>query len=299
VSMQKAVIFRLEDLPDDPLWLSSQPCPVIAYGPEQDVPGADVIVPDLTAAQALEQRIQASPMAALTLVQVLRATERLPATQGLDVESMAYGTLQGGKEFAAWKDSRRVSPKLTKQAGDPLLLTRDGSIVEAVLNRADTRNAISVEMRDAWVEALQLLEADDSITEMRFRGLGACFSVGGELGEFGSTPDPATAHWVRTVQSPARMLATLGSRVTFYVHGACIGSGIEMPAFASRVVAHSKSFFQLPELQFGLIPGAGGTVSVARRIGRQRTAWLVLSGRRINAQLALEWGLVDEVVDWQ
>lgn len=297
--MQKAVIFRLKDLPDDPLWLGLQPCPVIAYGPGQEAPGADVVVPDLAAAQALEQRIQASPIAATTLVQVLRATERLPAAQGLDVESMAYGTLQGGKEFAAWIDSRQDSSELPKQAGEPLLLSRDGSVVEAVLNRADTRNSISVEMRDAWVEALQLLEADDSISEMRFKGFGACFSVGGELGEFGTTPDPATAHWVRTVQSPARMLAKLSSKVTFYVHGACIGSGIELPAFAARVVAHSKSFFQLPELQFGLIPGAGGTVSIARRIGRQRTAWLVLSGRRINAQTALDWGLVDEVVDWQ
>ena len=47
----------------------------------------------------------------------------------------------------------------------------------------------------------------------------------------------------------------------------------------------------------GLIPGAGGTVSIARRIGRQRTAWMVLTGRRITARTALEWGLVDALVD--
>jgi enoyl-CoA hydratase/carnithine racemase len=47
----------------------------------------------------------------------------------------------------------------------------------------------------------------------------------------------------------------------------------------------------------GLIPGAGGTVSISRRIGRQRTAWMVLTGRRINARTALEWGLVDELAD--
>ncbi len=51
----------------------------------------------------------------------------------------------------------------------------------------------------------------------------------------------------------------------------------------------------LPELGLGLIPGAGGTVSVTRRIGRWRTAYLVLSGRTIDADTALDWGLIDAI----
>jgi hypothetical protein len=74
------------------------------------------------------------------------------------------------------------------------------------------------------------------------------------------------------------------------LHGACIGSGIEFPAFAGRVVAAPDAWFQLPELTFGLIPGAGGCVSISRRIGRQRMARLVLSGNRIMAERALAWG---------
>jgi enoyl-CoA hydratase/carnithine racemase len=281
---------------DDTEWLAAQPWPVIAYG-EGATASADVVVDHLAAAQALERRIASAPLVAMTLVQVLRSTERLPAQLGLDVESLAYSTLQSGEAFATWL-AARGDTTLPHEAGDALLLSRDGALVEAVLNRPASRNSITVEMRDAWMEALQLLEADDSIEELRFRGLGACFSVGGELREFGALPDPATAHWVRSVHSPARMLARLGERITFFVHGACLGSGIELPAFGARVVAHSRTFFQLPELQVGLIPGAGGTVSMTRRIGRQRVAWLVLSGRRINAQTALAWGLVDEVVDW-
>ncbi|RLB42987.1 MAG: enoyl-CoA hydratase/isomerase family protein, partial [Deltaproteobacteria bacterium] len=80
-----------------------------------------------------------------------------------------------------------------------------------------------------------------------------------------------------------------------HVHGACIGSGIELPAFAHRIVAAEKTFFQLPELTMGLIPGAGGTVSILRRIGRQRTAYLCLSAKRITAPTALEWGLIDSI----
>ena len=303
--MTNAIVLKTEHLPDDPQWLAQQPCPVIAYGrnaaesesalvPEHA--SADVVVPDLEVALALKKRVNTWPIAAMTLVQVLRSTPLLPVAQGLDIESLAYSTLQSGTEFMAWHAGYQPDGRQPPD-GDPLLLSREGASVEALLNRPALRNSMTVEMRDAWIEALQLLEADDSIEELRFRGLGACFSVGGELREFGSRPNPAAAHWVRTVHSPARLLAQLATRVTFCLHGACIGSGIELPAFGSRVIAHPKTFFQLPELQLGLIPGAGGTVSITQRIGRQRVAWMVLSGKRINAATALEWGLIDEVSD--
>ncbi|MFM7120598.1 MAG: enoyl-CoA hydratase/isomerase family protein, partial [Gammaproteobacteria bacterium] len=73
-------------------------------------------------------------------------------------------------------------------------------------------------------------------------------------------------------------------------------AGIELPAFLDRIDARRDAFFALPEVGFGLVPGAGGTVSLPRRIGRRRTAWLGLSGARIDAETALGWGLVDRVV---
>jgi enoyl-CoA hydratase/carnithine racemase len=83
--------------------------------------------------------------------------------------------------------------------------------------------------------------------------------------------------------------------VTVELHGACFGSGIELPAFAGRVIAAPDTSIALPELGLGLVPGAGGTVSLPCRIGRHRTAWLALSGRAIDASTALAWGLVDDV----
>jgi enoyl-CoA hydratase/carnithine racemase len=91
------------------------------------------------------------------------------------------------------------------------------------------------------------------------------------------------------------LLAATAARVRAVVHGACVGAGVELPAFAARVVAREGARFWLPELSLGLVPGAGGTVSLPRRIGRQRTAWLALSGRAIDAETALAWGLVDEL----
>jgi enoyl-CoA hydratase/carnithine racemase len=68
-----------------------------------------------------------------------------------------------------------------------------------------------------------------------------------------------------------------------------------MAAYCGWVLAHPDTVFGLPELSLGLLPGAGGTVSITRRIGRWRTAYLVLSGRRIDTATALRWGLIDEI----
>ncbi len=292
--MSNTLILHEDQLPQDPLWLHEQACPVIAFGERQDSGNADVWASDLKSAHALSVRAQTAPQTSLVLVQVLRATEQLPSELGLNVESLAYSTLQAGAEFKLWQQSFQPEPWPVCE-GPALQLERIDDVVNVTLNRPSLRNSITVEMRDALVEAIELLQFDDTITAMNVRATGACFSVGGELREFGSFTDPATAHWVRSVQSPARLLSRYRHKITCYVHGACLGSGMELPAFASKVIAHPKTFFQLPELQLGLIPGAGGTVSLTHRIGRQKVAWLMFSGKRINAKTALQWGLVDSI----
>jgi enoyl-CoA hydratase/carnithine racemase len=77
------------------------------------------------------------------------------------------------------------------------------------------------------------------------------------------------------------------------VHGACVGAGIEVPAAAGWVVAAPGAYFRLPEVSMGLIPGAGGTASIPRRIGRQRACYMAISGADIDLATALDWGLVD------
>lgn len=289
-------------------WLVGQPCPVIGLldddrrdesscGDEL-IDACDVLVDGVAELDALAANIRAAPIAAMTLVQVLRVTQGMPAARALVVESLAYATLQGGPEFAAWSQANPPQTlKTLAEEGAPVLLVRDGARLDITLNRPRSRNPMSVEMRDALVEALQFAATDDSLREVHLSGSGACFSSGGDLREFGTAPDPASAHAVRCLRLPAAELIRCASRVTAHLHSACIGSGIELPAFAAHIRAARNTFIQLPELRFGLIPGAGGCVSLPRRIGRQRTAWLVLSGRRINAATALAWGLVDEIAD--
>jgi enoyl-CoA hydratase/carnithine racemase len=180
---------------------------------------------------------------------------------------------------------------------DPVLLRRDGDELRATLNRPQRRNAYGRQLRDALVSALQLVAWDESIVRMVLDGAGPCFCSGGDLDEFGTTPDPVTAHLVRTRGGAALPLHRVADRVEVRLHGACVGAGIELPAYAHRIVAAPDTRIRLPEISMGLIPGAGGTVSIPRRIGRWRTLYLALSNAYLDAQTALSWGLVDEVAD--
>jgi enoyl-CoA hydratase len=279
-------------------WLARQPCPILGLpGSEPVHEACDVIVADADDLAPIIRTVTAAPIAAMVLVQLLRATENLPVAAGLVAESLAYATLQAGPEFKRWLAEQPLRPPDDRwDPGPPVLLEPDEAGLEIRLNRPSRWNALSIEMRDALVEAFQLVAADAGITRARVTARGRCFSIGGDLAEFGTTPDPATGHLVRSLRLPTAALALCAERVEFHLHGACIGAGIELPALAHRVTAAPDAFFQLPELRFGLIPGAGGCISLPRRIGRRRTAYMALSGRRIAAAKALEWGLIDAII---
>jgi hypothetical protein len=240
--------------------------------------------------------VASAPQAALTLGQVLRATEELSASAALDVESLAYSTLLGGAEFQRWLTERGPRPA-PPPAEQPVLIERAGEHLTITLNRPERRNAYGREVRDALVDALRVAAMDDSVRRVLLTGEGPDFCSGGDLDEFGSTPDPATAHFLRTAAGAGLLLDRVAAKVTVEVHGACVGAGIELPAFAARVRAAQGTTFRLPEVSMGLIPGAGGTVSIPRRIGRWRTLWLALTGHRLDARTALSWGLVDAVAE--
>jgi enoyl-CoA hydratase/carnithine racemase len=225
--------------------------------------------------------------------QLVEASPRLDVEAGLLAESLAYGLLQGGPEFARWLEARGpVDPPVPSP--DPVLLARDGDRLTITLHRPEVHNAVDVTLRDALVDAFALVAADPALV-VDLRGDGPSFSSGGDLREFGSFPDPVTAHAIRSERLPARALAAVADRVTAHVHGSCVGAGVELAAFCHRVVAHPATTFRLPEVQMGLVPGQGGTVSLPRRIGVERTLELALSGDTVDAATALEWGLVDEV----
>ena len=267
-----------------------------------DRPCADrrtVRVPDVDAALAqIAERVESWPQTAAVCDDVLRAFDpAAPTFAGIITESLAYSTLQSGAEFARWLAER--GPKTVPLLPDPVVSDRDGDTLHVAFNRPQRHNAFSTDARAALLEALEVARLDTSVTALVLTGNGPSFCSGGDLAEFGTFDDPASAHLARTRFSPALVLdeitARLGAACQAVVHGQVLGSGLEMAAFCGHVTCHPDAILGLPELALGLIPGAGGTVSITRRIGRWRTAYLVLSGATIDAATALDWGLVDAV----
>jgi enoyl-CoA hydratase len=276
---------RLEALP---------PYPVIGIGDSSHpiAPALDAIVEHPVSVEALIRQTSRVPKAAAVMIQLLRNLENLPPERALPLESFCYGLLQGSSEHSAWLASRVAGP-----LGPPgrLIVERLDSELVITLDRPLERNTIDRAMRDQLFDAVTLALLDSEIKAVKLRAVGACFSMGADLAEFGTTRDPATAHLIRSRTLPALVLAARAEILNVHVQGACVGAGLEMAAFAGRFTATSDAWFQLPELGMGVIPGAGGCVSVPRRIGRQRTALMILSGRRINAATALRWGLIDAI----
>jgi hypothetical protein len=272
-------------------------CPVIAIGDRSGVAArhADAVAIDAKDAGRMLENISANPATAQVIVELLRLLEHLPCAEGLAAESMAYGLLQGSDEHHAWLARNRVEGADT-EAGD-IRTTRDGDRMDVLLDRASHDNAIDRAMRDGLAEAFQLAALDDTILKVSLRGAGRSFSLGADIAEFGTTRDPAIAHHIRRQTLPAIWALQCSDKLETHVQGACVGAGLEIAAISQRLTANKRAWFQLPELHMGLLPGAGGCVSLSRRIGRQRTAELIFSAKRLSAREALEWGLIDGIVD--
>jgi enoyl-CoA hydratase/carnithine racemase len=307
------VTLRVVDLSDAPD--TGPPGVIVAVGALADESWLDAATFTLTEDPCADPRVVTVDSVPETLAELAARSERWPHASavcddvlrtidpdgatlaGVITESLAYSTLQAGPEFARWLDER--GPARVPVIADPVVARRDDDTLHVTFNRPQRHNAFSTDARAALLEALAVAELDPSVTGIVLSGNGPSFCSGGDLAEFGTFADPASAHLARTRHSPALVLDALAARFgrgcRARVHGRVLGSGLEMAAFCGWVEAHGDSVLGLPELGLGLIPGAGGTVSVTRRIGRWRTAYLVLSGRTIDADTALAWGLVDAI----
>jgi enoyl-CoA hydratase/carnithine racemase len=272
--------------------LRAVPALTIAVSPPEEVDGAFDLVASEGEAGALEAAFARAPIAAVSAALLLRSP-RSDVDDGLTAESATYSVLQAGPEFRAWRDATPARP--AGDADEPRVRVDSvGDVTEIVLTRPTRHNALDVVMRDALDAALG--DAAWRAGGILVRGEGPSFSSGGDLDEFATFPDPATAHVVRLLRSPASRFAALHERLVVAIHGTCLGAGIELAAFADHVVAAEDTRIGLPEQSIGLVPGAGGTVSIARRAGRRSVLALLLRDGTISAAQAREWGLVDEVV---
>ena len=179
---------------------------------------------------------------------------------------------------------------------DPVLADRDGDTLRIAFNRPQRHNAFSTDARAALLEALTVAQLDSSVDEVVLTGNGPSFCSGGDLAEFGTFSDPASAHLARTRHSPALALdeltARLGAACRAEVHGQVLGSGLEMAAFCGHVSCR-------PTRSSGC-PSCAGPDSRRRRHRQRYPADRPLAhsvsgvlGPTIDGATALDWGLAD------
>lgn len=179
-----------------------------------------------------------------------------------------------------------------------LLVTRDGTRLSLVLNRPQARNAVSVGMLDALVEAVADAKArrTDVVT---ITGAGGYFCAGADITSYASPNDrPQDLEvFTRKARELCRSIETLDAVTVAAVDGPCLGGGFEIALACDLVIAADTARFGLPETRLGLIPGWGGTQRLTAAIGAPRARRLVLTAELVSAAQAAEWGIVGSVVD--
>lgn len=177
---------------------------------------------------------------------------------------------------------------------------QDPAVAIVTLNRPDKRNALTVELKEALVEALEKVAADSAVRAVVLTGEGKAFSVGQDLGEHVAAlrEDPATAFaTVEQHYNPiVRTIATMPKPVIAAINGAAVGAGLGFALAADLRVAAESATFATAFAAIGLTADSGLSASLVHSLGAARATELLLLGDSFDAAQAQQYGLVREVV---
>ncbi len=169
----------------------------------------------------------------------------------------------------------------TERAGDILVVTLDHPPV----------NALNVEVRRGLLQAVQQAQADAQVRAVLIVGAGRAFIAGADIREFGKPPLPPSLPEV------CNGIEACDKPVIAAIHGPALGGGLEIAMSAHYRLALGDARLGLPEVQLGLLPGSGGTQRAPRLMGLRPAVELMLSGRHMGAQEALDVGLIDRLAE--
>ncbi|MBN1256029.1 MAG: enoyl-CoA hydratase/isomerase family protein [Deltaproteobacteria bacterium] len=165
------------------------------------------------------------------------------------------------------------------------------------LNRPEVLNAYSIQMRDDLYEVLTAIRDDDEIRVAVVKGAGdKAFCAGADLNEFLTASSTIQARQIRFRRDLWKLFLTIPQPLIAALHGYVLGSGMEIAACCDIRIASEDAVFGLPEVGFGIIPGAGGTQTIPRIIGVPRALEMMLTNRWLPSTEAYQYGLVNRVV---
>jgi 2-(1,2-epoxy-1,2-dihydrophenyl)acetyl-CoA isomerase len=181
---------------------------------------------------------------------------------------------------------------------------RDGAAATVELNRPDTLNAWNGQLGDDLLAAITAVAEDDGVRAVVITGAGRAFSAGADLRDVSSrenlTPEGhPDLHRILTERYHPIITAirTMPKPVLAAVNGPAVGIGLSLALAADLVVATESAYFLLAFVNIGLVPDGGSSLFVPTRVGFARASEMALLGERISAAQALDWGLINRVVD--
>jgi enoyl-CoA hydratase len=176
--------------------------------------------------------------------------------------------------------------------------TMDGQIATIVLNRPEKLNALNYEMLSGLETAARAIEQDSSVLVVILSGAGEkAFCAGADIKAWSALrPIQMWSDWVRQGHRVFDQLARLRQPLICLLNGIAFGGGLELALTADFRLASAHAQLAFPEVTIGTVPGWGGTRRLPALIGPARAKEMIFTGKRIDAETALAWGLVNEVV---
>lgn len=168
----------------------------------------------------------------------------------------------------------------------------DAGILQITLHRPDKLNALNSALLGELEHVLLNAKKDDSIKSILLTGEGKAFCAGADISRLAEINVQEGLVFAEYGQSVCRLLETLGKPSVAAVNGFAFGGGCELAMSATIRIASTAAKFGQPEVKLGVIPGYGGTQRLSRLVGKGRALDLCLTGRFIDAETALNWGLV-------
>lgn len=177
-----------------------------------------------------------------------------------------------------------------------LLTTIDKNILTITLNRPDQLNALNTQFFDEFSDTLEKAAIDPKIQAILITGTGKAFCAGADIHRLAALNAESGVSFSHQGQHVFQRLEKLGKPSLAAINGFAIGGGCELAMAATLRIASENAIFGQPEVKLGVIPGYGGTQRLPRLIGKGPALDLCITGRTINAETALRYGLVSEVV---
>ncbi|WP_426435836.1 enoyl-CoA hydratase/isomerase family protein [Bradyrhizobium genosp. P] len=181
-----------------------------------------------------------------------------------------------------------------------LLFEARDRVAYITLNRPDVTNALSIQLSNDLTKAVEYLRDSEAFNVVVIKGAGGNFCAGDDLTEMGSGAwgnGNQVMRRVRFYQHMANTLEELDKVTICAVDGYCVGGGLEITMACDFVICTERARWGMPEVDWGITPGWGGTTRMARLIGRRKTKEINLLGALHPARRGVELGLFSRIVD--